>query len=415
MGSPAACRNSVLVLTWLDPGLESNAGGSLHRRRHSTGSDPKRDPPWELPPFQSRPNHFVSRWRKLLYLCCTYVCESLYVSKLPVTPPPSNSSTDTLSAQTDWSTLPGIAESYVPILPRPSLKSLILAIALLFLTLGTCLAAGTQFAIAYAHNQAASLDEFVAAFTLLYKNPAALLAGMPFAATLLTILLAHELGHFFACRHHHIHSSYPFFIPFPSLIGTFGAFIMIRSPIRTTRSLFDVGASGPLVGFVFAVPALIYGVLHAHIVPAIAHPDPSQSTVIFGTPLLLQLLDALFHPGVNPHILLLPPVGRAAWVGLFATSLNLLPAGQLDGGHILRSVNSRLHRFSTLYLPFALLPLGYFFWYGWYVWAALLFGIRFFRIAPIYDPEPLDLGRRQAALLTLAVFILCFMPAPVGL
>ena len=329
-----------------------------------------------------------------------------------MTTPPSDSSLDTFSASADWSALPPSAQFYIPVLPRPSFKSLILAIALFLLTLCTCLAAGTQFATAYAHNEAVSLDEFLRAFTLFYKNPAALLAGLPFAATLLTILLAHELGHFFACRHHHIHSSYPFFIPFPSLIGTFGAFILMRSPIRTTRALFDVGASGPLVGFVFAGPALLYGVLHSNFVPAIANLDPSQNTVIFGIPLLLRLLDALFHPGVNPHFLLLPPVGRAAWVGLFATTLNLLPAGQLDGGHILRSFNARLHRFSTLLLPLALLPLGYFFWYGWYVWAALLFGLRFLRIAPVYDPVPLDPPRRFAAFLTLIVFILCFMPAP---
>src|SRR5260221_9900165 len=107
------------------------------------------------------------------------------------------------------------------------------------------------------------LDEFIHAFTLAYRHPLALTAGLPFALTLLAILLAHELGHFFACRHHHIHSRYPFFIPFPTLIGTLGAFILIRSPIRTTRALFDVGASGPLVGFLVAVPALIYGIVHA--------------------------------------------------------------------------------------------------------------------------------------------------------
>jgi membrane-associated protease RseP (regulator of RpoE activity) len=331
-----------------------------------------------------------------------------------VSTPPSDPTTDTLAPPNDWSALPSPAQFYVPVLPRPSVKSLVLAVALFLLTLCTCLAAGTQFVIAYANNQAASLDDFLRAFSLFYKDPAALLAGLPFAATLLTILLAHELGHFFACRHHHIRSSYPFFIPFPSLIGTFGAFILMRSPIRTTRALFDVGASGPLVGFVFAAPALLYGVLHSIIVPAIAHPDPNQNSVIFGIPLLLRLLDALFHPGVNPHILLLPPVGRAAWVGLFATTLNLLPAGQLDGGHILRSVNLRLHRFSTLLLPLALIPLGYFFWYGWFVWAALLFGLRFLRIAPLYDPVPLDTPRQLAAVLTLAIFILCFMPAPLS-
>jgi membrane-associated protease RseP (regulator of RpoE activity) len=344
-------------------------------------------------------------------------------SELIVSTPPSNSTVDPFPAPVNWSDAPPRAQYYVPVFPRPSLKSLILAIALFLLTLCTCLAAGTQFAIAYANNQAASLDEFLRAFTLFYKNPAALLAGLPFAATLLTILLAHELGHFFACRHHHIHASYPFFIPFPSLIGTFGAFILMRSPIRTTRSLFDVGASGPLVGFVFAAPALLYGVLHSHIVPAIALPDPNQNPVIFGTPLLLRLLDALFHPGVNPHILLLPPVGRAAWVGLFATTLNLLPAGQLDGGHILRSVSPRIHKIFSWLVPALLLALGYFTtrhlpegsfrWSLWYVWAVLLFGLRFLRIAPIYDPLPLDPPRRLAAVLTLAIFILCFMPAPI--
>jgi membrane-associated protease RseP (regulator of RpoE activity) len=278
------------------------------------------------------------------------------------------------------------------------------------LTLGTCLAAGTQFAIAYSHNQAVSVEEFVRAFQLFYKHPAALLAGLPFAGTLLTILLAHELGHFFACRGHHIRATYPFFIPFPSLIGTFGAFILLRSPIRTTRSLFDVGASGPLAGFVFAVPALLFGLAHARVMPAIT--DAAHADVIFGTPLLLRFLAALFHPGVAPGTLLLHPVGRAAWVGLFATSLNLLPSGQLDGGHILRSLDSNLHRWVTLFLPLALVPLGYFFWYGWLVWAALLFGLRFFRVAPIYDPTPLDPTRRFLALLCLLVFLLSFMPAP---
>ena len=262
------------------------------------------------------------------------------------------------------------------------------------------------------------------ALTLFYKNPAGLVAGLPFAGTLLAILLAHELGHFFACRHHHIHSTYPFFIPFPSLIGTFGAFILIRSPIRTTRALFDVGASGPLIGFIFAVPALVYGVLHSSVVPALAHPDPSQTDVIFGTPLLLRMLEALFHPGVNPSSLLLPPIGRAAWVGLFATSLNLLPAGQLDGGHILRSVSPRTHKVLSWLLPFLLVALGYFVSARaggastrgsvWYAWAAILLGFRLFRPAPLYDVAPLDPTRRTAAVLALIVFLISFMPEPVA-
>lgn len=294
---------------------------------------------------------------------------------------------------------------------RPSLKSLLLACLLFLLTLCTCLVAGTQFAVAYAHDEALSFDELFRAFTLVYRQPSALLSGLPFALSLLGILLAHELGHFFACRHHHIRATYPFFIPFPSFIGTFGAFILMRSPIRTTRALFDVGASGPLVGFVFALPALIFGILKAKFVPGLAGPDH----VIFGTPLLVRGLEAMIHPGIRPENLLLHPVGRAAWVGLFATSLNLLPVAQLDGGHILRSISARVHRYFSLIGPLGLAILGFLgFWPGWYVWAGLLLVMRLFRVFPIYDPTPLDARRRFAALLALLVFLLCFMPAPLA-
>jgi len=283
---------------------------------------------------------------------------------------------------------------------------------LFLLTLCTCLAAGTQFAAAFANNQAASIGEWVKALTLFYKHPAGLAAGIPFAVTLLTILLAHELGHFFACRHHHIRASYPFFIPFPSLIGTFGAFILMRSHIRTRRALFDVGASGPLVGFLFAIPALIYGVANAKIVPSIA--DPKHADVIFGAPLALRGIAAIFHPTTPVGEFLLHPVGRAAWVGLFATALNLLPTGQLDGGHILRSVSPRLHRLTSLALPALLIALGFLLhWNGWYIWGGLLLGLRFLRVAPIYDAEPLDPARRVGAAIALSVFVLTFMAAPI--
>jgi membrane-associated protease RseP (regulator of RpoE activity) len=280
--------------------------------------------------------------------------------------------------------------------------------------MATCLAAGTQFAAAYANSQAASVDEWVKALKLFYQNPAGLIAGLPFAITLMTILLAHELGHFFACRRHRIRASYPFFIPFPSLIGTFGAFILMRSTIRTRRALFDVGASGPLVGFVFAIPALLYGVTHARFVPAIA--DPNQAEVMFGIPLALRGLAAILHPGVPVGQLLLHPVGRAAWVGLFATALNLLPAGQLDGGHILRCVSGRLHRLTSFGLPPLLIALGFLLhWSGWYIWGAVLLGIALLRVPPIYDPEPLDMARIVGAVVAFAIFVLTFMAAPIHL
>jgi membrane-associated protease RseP (regulator of RpoE activity) len=329
-----------------------------------------------------------------------------------VTTPIPENSLPSVPAGIDWQAITPGEPLQATRLGRPSIKSLILAGVLFLLTLCTCLVAGTQFAMAYAQNNAGSLDEFFRAFKLFYKNPAGLVAGLPFALTLLTILLAHELGHFFACRHHHIRSSYPFFIPFPSLIGTFGAFILIRSPIRTARALFDVGASGPLVGFVFAVPALAYGVLHAQIVPGLA--DPHNAEIIFGAPPLLGFFSALFHPGVSQAAVLLHPIGRAAWVGLFATSLNLLPAAQLDGGHILRSISPRLHRFSSVCVPIFLVGLAFLkFWDGWYIWGVLLLGLRFLRVGPVYDPAPLDLNRRFGALLALLVLLLCFMPAPI--
>ena len=288
-------------------------------------------------------------------------------------------------------------------------KRLGLAVLLFVVTFLTCLAAGRQFAISFANSQAASIDEFVVSLKLLYKDPTALAAGFPFAISLMAILLAHELGHYFACRHHGIRASYPYFIPAPTLIGTLGAFILMRSPIRSRRALFDVGASGPLVGFVLAIPILIYGVVHSRIVPGLNSPS---ANIVFGVPLALRLLVQKIFPGADPLTVLLHPVGRAAWVGLFATALNLLPAGQLDGGHILRSLSPRLHRWLGWLVPAALAALGYFHAGVWLMWAGILLALRFLRIPAVYDQRPLDSTRTVLAIVTLLVMILCFMPVP---
>jgi membrane-associated protease RseP (regulator of RpoE activity) len=288
-------------------------------------------------------------------------------------------------------------------------KRLWLAILLFVITFLTCLTAGRQFAISFANGQAASLDEFVISLKFLYKDPAALASGIPFAIALMGILLAHELGHYFACKHHGIRASYPYFIPAPTLIGTLGAFILMRSPIRSRRALFDVGASGPLVGFAVAIPILIYGVMHSRVVPGI---DSADADVVFGIPLVLRILAHRFFPGADPLTILLHPVGRAAWVGLFATALNLLPAGQLDGGHILCSFSPRMHRWVGWLVPAVLLALGYFHWRVWWMWAGILLALRFLRIPPIYDQRPLDRPRVMLAVATLLVMILCFMPVP---
>ena len=305
---------------------------------------------------------------------------------------------------------PAAIPSWQPLaLPKP--KKLWLAILLFAITFCTCLAAGRQFAISFANGQTASLGEFGVSLKLLYKDPTALVPGFPFAISLMFILLAHELGHYFACKHHGIRASYPYFIPAPTLIGTLGAFILMRSPIRSRRALFDVGASGPLAGFVVAIPILIYGVMHSRVVPEIASP---QADMFFGVPLALRLVEQIFFAGTESAIILLHPIARAAWVGLFATSLNLLPTGQLDGGHILRSVSPRLHKPAGWLVPLLLIALAIGYWELsiWALWAGILLALKFLRIPPVYDQRPLDATRMALALITLLVMILCFMPLP---
>jgi membrane-associated protease RseP (regulator of RpoE activity) len=283
-----------------------------------------------------------------------------------------------------------------------------LALGLFAVTALSTLAAGAQFAAAYAANESPGFDSFFSDYFRPFAEPRLFISGIPFALTLLGILLAHELGHFFACRHYHINATYPYFIPAPTLIGTLGAFIRIRSPIFNRRALFDMALAGPLVGFVIAVPALALAIIFSKAIP----PSAASPPLIFGQPLIEKLLELCFRPGV-PHVnLLLHPVGRAAWVGLFATALNLLPAGQLDGGHILYAVASVWHRRISFAVACLLVPLAVKFWTGWFIWAVLLVIIGF-RHPPLIDQwEPLDRRRRILSGLALAMFILCFMPAP---
>jgi len=292
--------------------------------------------------------------------------------------------------------------------PQPSLRSLLIAVALLVLTAFSTLAAGAQFAAAYAVGRQPAFDDFAVSYFQPFLEPRLFLLGIPFAVTLMGILLAHELGHYFACRFYRIHASYPFFIPAPTLIGTLGAFIRIRSPIVNRRALFDVALAGPVVGFLVAVPALALAIAKSKSVIA----GGDDALVVFGQPLIERILEALLRPGVPHETLLLHPVGRAAWVGIFATALNLLPAGQLDGGHILYALASDRHRRVTLAVAILLVPLAIHYWLGWLMWAILLVAIGF-RHPPLIDRwQPLDPRRRSWALVALAIFVLCFMPAP---
>jgi len=249
-------------------------------------------------------------------------------------------------------------------------------------------------------------------FGSLWEHPAWLLWGMPFSFTLLGILLAHELGHYFTCRAYGIRATYPYFVPAPTLIGTLGAFILIKSRFTTRRSLFDVGISGPLAGFVLAVPALVAGVLQSRLIPAPFIAATTRDTIVLGNSLALTLLAHAFHPGMRPGSLLLSPVACAAWVGLVATALNLLPAGQLDGGHIVYALFGRGHKLVSRGLWLALLPLGWFCWQGWFVWCALLLVLRLRHPSLLYEEPSIGRGRKVLAVAALLILVLSFVPAP---
>ena len=178
----------------------------------------------------------------------------------------------------------------------------------------------------------------------IWNHPSALASGWSFSLALLGILLAHEAGHYFFCRHHGIRASWPYVLPAPTLSGTAGAVIRIRSRIPSRRALIEVGIAGPIAGYLVALPTTILGILLSR--PA--GPGTAPALVQFHWPLTVTLLDrmlAAWLPGVPALDNLLPhPILIASWVGLFVTSLNLIPAGQLDGGHILYAISPRWHR-----------------------------------------------------------------------
>ena len=293
---------------------------------------------------------------------------------------------------------------------RPRKRKFVLALVLFVLTLISTLAVGREFSVSFAQNRApfSGMDNPFAPTWEALIHPRLLLAGIPFAFPLISILLVHELGHFFACRYYKIDASYPYFIPAPTLIGTFGAFIRIRSPILNRKALFDVGFSGPLAGFILAVPILAAGVYLSKVVPGVQ----SSALVIFGSPPLMRLFLDIFHPGVRLNDMLFSPIALAAWVGLFATALNLLPIGQLDGGHIVYSVADRMHRRISTGFGIALLALAVLVEHEWAVFAVLLL-ILGFRHPPLMDRwTPLDRMRRAWAVIALIIFLLCFSPLP---
>lgn len=233
-----------------------------------------------------------------------------------------------------------------------------------------------------------------------------LTAGAPFALTLLFILGVHEMGHYIAARLHGVQVTLPYFIPVPFGLGTFGAFIQLKSPVENRKALFDVGLAGPLAGFVVAVPLMIVGLLQSQVIPM------ANAEGRMGASLLVNWLTDIFVPhaanqAVAPH-----PIAIAAWFGLLVTGFNLLPMGQLDGGHILYALLGRAARPVAWATLAGLVVLGLTVWNGWLTWAffALFTGLN--HAAPLNDVTPLGPGRRVVGLLTVGLFFLIITLKP---
>lgn len=246
-----------------------------------------------------------------------------------------------------------------------------------------------------------------------FTSFSAFLHGLPFSVTILSILGVHEFAHYFSARYWGINVTLPYFIPAPILpLGTFGAVIRMKSSIPNRKALVDVGASGPIAGFIVAVLACVVGLKLSEV--GYSAQSANDIGYVLGESLLFKFLGFLVL-GKLPEtaVIELHPVAFAGWIGLFVTALNLLPIGQLDGGHVLFALSPRIHSFfRQIRLPLLLL-LGITFWSGWYVWAllSLLFG----RAHPYPDRMDSTIGpfRTAIAIASIIIFVICIMPTPI--
>lgn len=292
--------------------------------------------------------------------------------------------------------------------PRPKFQDRVwLHAVLLVLTIATTTLVGAEH---YAGFQSDFLP-----ITVEMPLRALLVRGLWYSVTILAILGCHELGHYFACRYYDVDASLPFFLPIPPpmLTGTLGAFIRIREPIPSKRMLFDIGIAGPIAGFLVAVPALFIGLSMSRVV-RIPADFPGLE---LGEPLLFKAAAwLLWGPTPTGYSLNLHPVAFAAWFGLLATALNLFPIGQLDGGHISYAVLGRYSTYVTLAMIGVAVGLTYFST-SWLVWTVLMIGMLVMfgpRHPRVFDEHvPLDRARLMLAVFALAMFVLCFTPAPI--
>jgi len=244
----------------------------------------------------------------------------------------------------------------------------------------------------------------------LFYDPGLIRLSLIYSLSLLGLLLGHELGHYLTCRKYGIQATLPYFIPAPTLIGTLGAFIKIRSPFTRREELFDVGANGPLVGFFLSAPALFVGLMFSKLVPSL----PRDSSILFGEPLLLKVfVRIIFGKVVENQDLILHPLAVAGWVGLLVTSFNLFPVGQLDGGHIFYAVFGEKTRRVSLEIVILMVILGIFYWAGWLIWAFLIYLLGLKHPALLGESQKLSRKRKIIGIMIILIFIFSFIPAPV--
>ncbi len=241
------------------------------------------------------------------------------------------------------------------------------------------------------------------------SHPLLIFKGASFAIPLLLILAFHEFGHYIESRINGIKVSLPYFIPGPTLFGTFGAVIKSKSPFRTRRDLLDVGAAGPIAGFVVAVIVIIIGLSHSQVVEEV-----SGEGLILGESLIFKFLSWIVLKDVpEGYGVLLSPMAFAGWAGILVTMLNLLPIGQLDGGHIMYALLGKGQRKVATGATLCLIPLGYFLWVGWFLWVALVLLIKIGHPPTLNDQVPLDTKRKVIGWLAMFIFVLSFTPVPI--
>jgi len=248
-----------------------------------------------------------------------------------------------------------------------------------------------------------------------FSDPAALVEGVPFSAALLLILLAHEFSHYIISQRHGVRASLPLFIPAPTLAGTFGAVIRIESPIPDRRSLLEIGIAGPLAGFLVALPVAVAGL---KLSPLVVHSAAAATGshggigIGLGNSLLFALLERLvFGPLPENASLLLHPVAFAAWIGFFVTAINLLPVGQLDGGHVLYALAGHRQEGISRVVVLVLAPLG-FLWWGWFLWGGVLLLLGLRHPPVLAEGSPLGLRERVLGVIAASLLVLTLAPAP---